>query len=643
MRRIALFLSVIACGAATPTALLAQESFASNVNYQVSDFFANSKKTGYKLSPDSKLLSFMKSTTSENGLSRMNIFIQPISNGTPENSEQQLTFESIGNISGYVWKDPQTIIYSQDNGGDENYHLYAINISDRSVKDLTPFENVSAHIEDILNDENDKILVSHNNRDKTTMDLYRINIKTGRCELVSSNPGNISSWILDYNGELRLTSNIDGLNSNVVYYKNGKKIGTIITSDYKTAVVPLFFKSDNHNFYALSNRNRDKSALVEIDPSKPDVEKVIYESKDVDIMAAVKSTNKHSLVMAVWHEDKQKIHFFDRDAEKVFSEIQSLIPTYEITSLETNRSEQSYVIQASSDRMPGRYYLYDSPTKTLTKLSDVNPILNEEDLATVKPISYASRDGLKIHGYLTLPPKHKNDKKLACIVNPHGGPELRDVWEYNPEVQFLAHNGFCVLQVNFRGSTGYGRQFWHAGFGQWGLGMQNDITDGVHWLIDNGIADPKRVGIYGASYGGYATLAGITFTPDLYAAAVDYVGISNLFTFLKSIPPYWKIFIERQHEMVGDPVRDKARLEATSPVLHADRIKTPLFIAQGARDPRVNKAESDQMVAALKKQGVTVEYMVKENEGHGFNSEENRIEFYNAMMKFFVTHLKPNQ
>ncbi len=233
--------------------------------------------------------------------------------------------------------------------------------------------------------------------------------------------------------------------------------------------------------------------------------------------------------------------------------------------------------------------------------------------------------------------------KEFCQTNPHGGPWARDMWGFNPEVQFLANRGYCVLQMNFRGSTGYGRKFWEASFGQWGLKMQDDITDGAQWLIKQGIADPKRLGIYGGSYGGYATLAGIAFTPDQYAAAVDYVGVANLFTFMKTIPPYWEPFRQQMYAMVGNPddPKDNARLAATSPVLHADKIKTPLLVAQGAKDPRVNKAESDQMVEALKKRGVTVQYIVKDNEGHGFRNEENRFEFYEAMEAFFGKHLKP--
>jgi dipeptidyl aminopeptidase/acylaminoacyl peptidase len=277
----------------------------------------------------------------------------------------------------------------------------------------------------------------------------------------------------------------------------------------------------------------------------------------------------------------------------------------------------------------------------LTKLADAAPWIKPEQMAEMKPVSYTARDGLQIPAYLTLP-AGREAKNLPCVVNPHGGPWARDSWGFNPEVQFLANRGYCVLQMNFRGSTGFGRQFWEASFGQWGLKMQDDISDGVKWLVEQGIADPKRVGLYGGSYGGYATLAGVTFTPDLYAAAVDYVGVSNLFTFMKTIPPYWEPWRQQMYAMVGNPddAKDKERLTATSPVFHVERIKTPLLVAQGARDPRVNKAESDQIVEALKKRGVEVEYLVKDNEGHGFANEENKFEFYGAMEKFFAKHLK---
>jgi dipeptidyl aminopeptidase/acylaminoacyl peptidase len=259
-------------------------------------------------------------------------------------------------------------------------------------------------------------------------------------------------------------------------------------------------------------------------------------------------------------------------------------------------------------------------------------------MAPMKAITYKTRDGLTIHGYLTLP-KGVAATNLPVVINPHGGPWARDVWGYNREVQLLANRGYAVLQMNFRGSTGYGREFWQRSFKQWGGTMQDDITDGVQWLIKEGIADPKRVAIYGASYGGYATLSGITKTPDLYAAAIDYVGVSNMFTFMGTIPPYWEPLRKMFHEMVGDPVADEALLRSVSPVSNVDKIKTPLLVVQGANDPRVKQAESEQVVEALRKRGVSVQYILKQNEGHGFRNEENRIEFYDAMVKFLAEHV----
>jgi dipeptidyl aminopeptidase/acylaminoacyl peptidase len=296
--------------------------------------------------------------------------------------------------------------------------------------------------------------------------------------------------------------------------------------------------------------------------------------------------------------DKTERKYFDPYVQNVFARLEAKLPGMEFNLQNSNRAEDKFIVAAFNDRTPGARYIYDVKADTLSKLGDINAKIPADGMAPMRPVTYRSRDGLTIHGYLTLP-VGRDAKNLACIVNPHGGPWARDAWGYNPEIQFLANRGFCVLQMNFRGSTGYGRKFWEASFGEWGLKMQDDITDGARWLVAQGIADPKRIGIYGGSYGGYATLAGVTFTPDLYAAAVDYVGVANLFTFMNTIPPYWRPLLPKFQDMVGNPEKDAVRMRATSPVMHVDRIKTPLFIAQGARDPRVNKAESDQVVEAL--------------------------------------------
>nr|WP_233234897.1 S9 family peptidase [Bordetella sp. LUAb4] len=609
--------------------------------YPLKDFFRNPDRGYFTLAEDGKTLGFMQPASIDGQPARMNIFVQKLEGSTPVGEPRKLTSETARDISSYFWKGSDTILYAKDFGGDENFHVLAINVADGKVTDLTPYEHVRAGIEDDLEDDPDHVLVSHNQRDPQVFDVYRVNVRTGVSERVAENPGNVVGWQTDHAGKVRAAITSDGLNTTLLYRdKESDPFKPLITTDYRTNVSPSLFTFDDKRLYALSNRGRDTLALVEIDPAHPDTEKLLFDPQQADLGGVGYSRKRKVLTAAIYETDKTHRKYFDAQTEALHGKLAARLPGYEFMVQGETRDEDKFIVAAYNDRTPGSRYLYDVKTDTLTKLADINPALPESDMAEMRPVSFQSRDGLTIHGYLTVP-KGRAAKDLACIVNPHGGPWARDSWRYNPEVQFLANRGFCVLQINFRGSTGYGRKFWEASFGQWGLTMQDDITDGVQWLIKEGIADPKRIGIYGGSYGGYATLAGITFTPDLYAAAVDYVGVSNLFTFMTTIPPYWKPLLAKMHDMVGDPEKDKERLAATSPALHVDRIKTPLFIAQGAKDPRVNKAESDQVVEALRKRGVEVEYMVKDNEGHGFHNDENKFEFYAAMEKFFNTHLKP--
>lgn len=605
------------------------------------DFFANPQRGYFNISDDGNMLGFMEPTSLDGQPARMNIYVQSIQDGKPSGEPRRLTSETARDIGGYFWKGSGTVLYAKDFGGDENFHVLAVDVKSGKVTDLTPFDGARAMITDDLEDDPDHVLISHNQRNPQVFDVYRVNVHTGESTRVAENPGNIIGWQTDHAGRVRAALASDGLNTVLLYRDSeDEAFRPLITTDYKTQVTPALFTFDDKRLYALSNRGRDRLALVEIDPAKPDAETVLFEPEEVDLDGVGYSRLRKVLTVAAYQTDLPRRKFFDKQTEALHAAIARQLPDYEFTLQSGTRAEDRYIVAAYNDRTPGARYLYDVKANTLSKLADINPKLPEAQMARIQPVTYQSRDGLTLHGYLTLPPG-REAKDLACVVNPHGGPWARDSWGFNAETQFLANRGFCVLQINFRGSTGYGRKFWEAGFGQWGLAMQDDITDGVHWLVKQGIADPKRIGIYGGSYGGYATLAGVTFTPDLYAAAVDYVGVSNLFTFMNTIPPYWAPLMPKFHEMVGHPERDKERLAATSPALHVDRIKTPLFIAQGARDPRVNKAESDQVVEALKKRGVEVEYMVKDNEGHGFHNDENKFAFYRAMEAFLKEHLKP--
>jgi dipeptidyl aminopeptidase/acylaminoacyl peptidase len=597
------------------------------------DFFKNPVSRGYDLSPDGQTISFLQPWES-----RMNVFIRPIGGG----EAKRLTSEKERDIPRYIWKGNDSVVYAMDNKGDENFHLKRVNLKSGEVKDLTPFPKVRSEIIDDLQDISDTdVLITLNKRNPEVFDAFRLNVSTGEMKMVAENPGKVTNWITDHAGIIRAATESDGVNSSLLTRPDEKTpFKKVVTTNFRESVNPQFYTFDNKNLYATSNIGRDKSAVVTIDPSDGKELEKIYENPEVDVDALAYSKKRKVMTFAAFDTWKTERKFFDAQTEALYKTLGEKLPGYEIEITANDKAEEKFIVVASNDRSPGSRNLYDRKTGTLTKLVDVAPWLKESELAPMKPIEYQSRDGLTIHGYLTLP-LGREAKNLPVVVNPHGGPWARDTWGFNPEVQFLANRGYAVLQMNFRGSTGYGRKFWESSFKQWGQTMQNDITDGVQWLIKQGIADPKRVAIYGGSYGGYATLAGVTFTPDLYAAAVDYVGVANMFTFMKTIPPYWKPLLDMFHEMVGDPEKDKAMMEAVSPVMHADKIKTPLFVAQGAHDPRVNKDESDQMVAALKKRGVQIEYMVKDNEGHGFHNEENRFDFYGAMEKFLEKYLKP--
>ncbi len=594
------------------------------------DFFKNPQESGHQISPDGKYLSWLAPYER-----RLNVFVKPLAGGVT----QRITAETARDISGYFWKGDR-ILYVKDFGGDENFHVVSVNLKGEDLKDLTPGEKVRALIVDDLVDDDKHIIVSHNKRDAKVFDVFRTNAATGEEKLIAQNPGNITNWMTDHEGKLRIAGTTDGVNTTLLYRENEQEpFKPILTTNFKEQVSPVLFTFDNKRLIVESNRGRDKTAIFEFDPSTAKEGKLIAEHPTVDMGSVSYSRKRKVLTTANYTTWKGERQFLDKEAETMFKSVEKKLPGYEIAFISTNKAEDKYIVATFNDKSRGKRYLYDKASDTLEFIADISPWLPENALADMKPISYQARDGLTINGYLTLP-KGGAVKNLPVIVNPHGGPWARDQWRFNPEVQFLANRGYAVFQMNFRGSTGYGRKFWEASFKQWGKTMQDDVTDGVQWLIKEGVADPKRVGIYGGSYGGYTTLAGITFTPDLYAAAVDYVGVSNLFTFLNTIPPYWAPYLAMFHEMVGDPEKDKDLLTAASPALHADKIKTPLFVAQGAKDPRVNKAESDQMVEALKKRGVTVEYMVKDNEGHGFRNEENRFEFYEAMEKFLAKHLK---
>ncbi|OQX97033.1 MAG: S9 family peptidase [Bacteroidetes bacterium 4572_128] len=451
---------------------------------------------------------------------------------------------------------------------------------------------------------NERILYLKDTGGDENFQLYGVNIDGTNLKALTAFEGvrtriidvleDFPGWMTDHKGKLRVAFVSDGVNQSILYRKTEKeKFENVITLNFKENLSPIFFDFDNGDIvYAASNLGRDKAAIIKYDLSKKKEIKEIFKHPEVDVYNLHYSRKRKVLTSISYTTWKKQRHFLDKEVENLIKRLEKELKGYEVGITGISKDETKYMVIAYSDRSRGCYYFYDKKTDKLTKIHEIAPWLNEKELSEMKPIKYKSRDGFTINGYLSLPKGKEKAKNLPVILNVH-----------------------------------------------WGGKMQNDLTDGVNWLIKKGIADKNRVAIYGASYGGYATLAGLVHTPDLYACGIDYVGVSNLFTFMKTIPPYWSQYLAMLYEQVGHPQKDSLLLAAKSPALNADKIKSPLFVAQGAKDPRVNIQESDQMVKAMKKRGVVVEYMVKENEGHGFHNEENKFEFYEAMNKFLKKHM----
>ncbi len=600
------------------------------------DFFKNPEKSGYRISPNGEYFSYRAPWHN-----RMNVFVQKV--GSDE--AVQVTMDTIRDIGGYFWKGDR-ILYSRDINGDENFIVFSASLDGKDVKMLTPEKGVRAGIMDDLHNVpgmEKSVMVQMNKRNPQVFDPYLVNVETGEMKsLYDNSKDNFESWTTDHNGVIRMATKTDGVNTTTYYRASEKEpFAEYMTVGFKDSWAPLFFTFDNANLYVSTNLNgRDKTAIAEWDLAAKKETKELFKNAEYDVDGLDFSRERKVLTMITWTGEKQEKSILDDKTKQLFAKMEAKFPGYEVGVVSEDDTETKRTIWVGSDKVTGRFYYNEDGSDEFKLLCDRTPWIKENEMADMKPISYTSRDGLTIHGYLTLP-KGRRPENLPVVINPHGGPWARDGWGFNNEVQFLANRGYAVLQMDFRGSTGYGRKHWESSFKQWGKTMQNDISDGVEWLVKQGIADPKRVAIYGGSYGGYATLAGITFTPELYACAVDYVGVSNMFTFMTTIPPYWEPGRKMFYEMVGDPAADKDSLlmREASPVFFADRIKCPLFVAQGRNDPRVNVDESDQMVKALEARGVKVEYMVKDNEGHGFHNEENRFDFYNAMEKFLDQHI----
>lgn len=602
-------------------------------------FFGNPKISGGQISPDGKYISFMKEY---NGI--MNIWVKSFNE--PFEKARPLT-DSKRPFGGYFWtKDSKYILYVKDKDGDENANVFAVNPIAESTKgipesrNLTPLKDVAAQIEMVSRKNPDLLMVSLNDRDKAWHDLYSLQISTGKLTKVYENKERITGYDFDWDENLRILNKTDEKGNTQILYKEGDKLTSIYETSVTEGASILDWNEDNTKFYLETNKGElNLSTLFLMDPQTKKLTKVESDPKGkVDFGGLSINRNTRKIISTSYTADKTDIYWQDKTWEKNYKYLQSKFPGREVNFSSSTKDYTKFLITVWGDKYASEVYFFDAKTKELVFQYTANPELKkvETHLASMTPVSYKSSDGLEIPGYLTIPAS-SNGKNLPLIVLVHGGPKgVRESWGYDPEVQFLANRGYAVLQPNFRASGGYGKQFLNAGDLQWGKLMQDDITWGVKHLIEKGIADKSRIVIMGGSYGGYATLAGLAFTPDLYAAGVDIVGPSNIFTLLESIPPYWEAARAFLYGMVGDPKTEegKQRIKEASPLFSADKINKPLLIIQGANDPRVKQAEADQIVIALREKGKKVSYLLADDEGHGFYKPVNKMAMYAETEKF---------
>jgi dipeptidyl aminopeptidase/acylaminoacyl peptidase len=608
-------------------------------------FFGNPEIAGAQLSPDGQYLAFLKPYKDTR-----NIYVKRVDE--PFDAARLLTTETHRPVAGYLWsRDSKMILYVKDHDGDENFNLYAVDPAARpeagkdapASRDLTGLKGIRIALYEVPKSDPDVVYIGLNDRDKAWHDLYKLKISTGEKTLLRKNTDRITGWSFDNKDQLRLATRNAENGDTEILRVDADKFTPIYSCTVFETCNPLHFMPGDSRVYMESNKGSNLISLMILDPQTGKADPVESDPQGkVDFGGALFSQATDELIETWYIGDRARTYFKDKayGADYRWLEKKYNYPENEVAVTSSTRDEQKWLVSIHSDREPGITVLFDRKTRKITPQYRVFDKIPRESLAEVKPVTYKSSDGLEIPAYLTLP-KGIEAKNLPTIILPHGGPWGRDQWGYSPMSQFLANRGYAVLSPNFRGSTGYGRKFLDAGNMEWGKKMQDDLTWGAKYLIAEGIADPKRVGIMGGSYGGYATLAGVAFTPDLYAAAVDIVGPSNLITLMESIPPYWEAARKTFAMRMGDvkTPEGKALLAAASPLNSADKIRTPLLVIQGANDPRVNRREAEQIVIALRDRGFPVEYLLADDEGHGFARPVNNLAMFMASEKFLAKHL----
>src|SRR5215469_139937 len=590
--------------------------------------FGNPERSAPAISPDGSLLAYL---APDQGV--LNVWVRTLG----KTDDRVVTSDRKRGIRNFEWQyDSRNILYAQDKDGDENWHVYQTNIASKQTKDLTPFEKSRADLLSVEPGYPDTVLIQSNQRDAKVFDVYRMKLKTGEMTLDTQNPGDVQGWTADHDLQIRaaqVTTDDGGTLIRVRADVKSPWRELIKWGPEETLGNVVNFTPDNKSLWIITSLDANAARLISVDLATGK-RTVVAEDPHFDVADTVEQPKNHQLQAIVFLRERRDFQIVDQDLQADFDALHK-VRDADISNISRDLKDDKWIVTFEGDDSPVYYYVYDRATKNATMLFSNRPALEKYKLAKVQPIEYTARDGMKIYGYLTTP-AGADAKNLPMVVFPHGGPWGRDLWGYDPWAQWLSNRGYAVLQPNFRASTGYGKQYLNAGDRQWAGAMHTDLLDGKDWVVQKGIADSKKVCIMGGSYGGYATLAGVAFSPDAFTCGVDIVGPSNLNTLLKTIPPYWSTFLAIFHKRMG---ADEEFLKSQSPLFKADQIKVPLLIGQGKNDPRVNQAESDQIVAAMRKNGKPVEYYVFPDEGHGFARPENRMAFNAASEEFLAKYL----
>lgn len=598
----------------------------------VEDFFVKPEKSSFKLSPDGTKIGYLDVHDH-----CKNIFILNLEN---PDSSKQLTYQENLNVQSFFWLDNKQMVFSNTQSPTDSLRLFYIDVKTDKRMPLLPAQKAKLRWVSPIRVHNGSLTVAMNKRDSSRFDLYRVYLDGRPEELLQRNPGNITSWIGSPDGEVRLAMTSDSVQESVLYRNSNKEaFKEVMKNNFETIFIPLGFKKDSKShIYALSNKDREMLALVEYDASRGAEDAVLYQEARADLNVEGYSQTAQEMVYTSSFINKFEKRIFNSSYKDAYTQLKKKFPESEIGFVDTDAKFEGFIVRVYSDVHPGEIYYFNRLTKQLKLLTEDNPQLKDKQFNKMEELSYLSRDNKEIHAYITYPVGKR--KNIPVVVLVHDGPNRRNDWGFDQEVQFLTNRGYAVFQINYRGSIGYGKSFWTAGFKEWGGKIQTDIADGVTWLIHQGIADKSRIAIMGSGFGGYSALYAAAFNPSLYSCAISSSGYSNLFTYFREIPPHLQHYVQLYYRIIGNPEKESELFQAISPIFHADKVRIPVLFFQGGKDKYSSVTDANQFVGKLKSNNVPVRFVFKKDEGKRFRNEENVVEYYQEIERFLAENLR---